>query len=554
MIKKLVYLSLMLLATSPTWAIIGVNDSLDINIADKNGTFGIDTYLRYNYSMMYGYLESDGSGEIGGKQLLRIDLPELRGIYFKSDLLFAFNPERYAGAEFQKMNNVLLHYGEAYLGFQNKYTSLKIGFQNLVSSDGIYNHLLLDDYSGPMFGLKWNIWLTRFWDLELIYSFIRPHNATWFNSIPDKDNSTYNGLYGKSLFTKKINFRPLPWIRLGVTESVYFLGQNFNIWFMNPFTSYFLTLALNDWVDRASGGTANLGASDIKVTFDWNIGFNGWRFYGEIMVDDSDFYFVRNNEPVMPSRVGFMFGGELRGYLFTRYFKLPPVAEFLVSNLYVNCEYATVSKYTYSRDDHYSYEYVRYEQKERFDPANPFPTSETEEINRIGNFLGFMLGPNADSVDFAIGWRNDLKQVKDYRADYQGDIYFDSFKTKRVVDRLFKVQLHYKHYRLGDERDVTIPFYANEHYLIDGDDNIDVDFDGNPSNDASNRVTEWVRIVETEVNIFDISVYSDIFKFSRFVLGAETRFNFEWETTKPYTSLESTNFTYRWEFGIILTW
>ena len=97
-----------------------------------------------------------------------------------------------------------------------------------------------------------------------------------------------------------------------------------------------------------------------------------------------------------------------------------------LSNLYINFEYGVVSKYTYARDSNFNYEYVRDEYPKRYD-IQPPSEKRREEVNRIGNFLGFMYGPNSDCIDIAIGWRNDLKNVKEYTAGYQADEYFYSF-------------------------------------------------------------------------------------------------------------------------------
>ncbi len=550
--KKSFLLIILFTLALPIFGIIDTNDYYDINLIEKNGTFNFESYKRSNHSYLFGGFDTNGYTEILGRMRLNIGPPELIGFYLVSEILFSNSDKRDAGGEFEKTGNTMLFYGEAYIGFKNKWTSVKFGFQNLISSDAIYHRLLLDDYSGPIFALRWSQLLSRYVDMDLIYSFIRPHQGEW---SPNLTTLYKKGeLYGKSLFVKKFNFRPLPWIRIGLSDSVYFLGENFNIWFMNPFSIYFITLSLNKFYDEKFGSGLNTGASDLKIGLDFQIGFNGWRVYGELLVDDSDAFFLMFKYPIFPNRIGAVLGGEIRGYLFTRYLKPPKAAEFFLKNLYINFEYAITSKYVYSRDHVCNYEYVREEYQKAYDPRNPISQTELDRVQRVGNFLGYMYGNNADSFDIAVGWRNDIDQVKDYGAEYQTDVYYDSFKKKKFVDRLFKLQLHYRHYRLGDERNIIAPYYMNEHYYYDVDPDLDSDGDGIKDNDTSNRDTEFLRVVLEEGNIFDINFYSDIFRITRFVIGIETKFNFHWRTRLPRTSAETTDFVFKWEIASVITW
>ena len=241
-------------------------------------------------------------------------------------------------------------------------------------------------------------------------------------------------------------------------------------------------------------------------------------------------------------------GGELRGYLFTRYIRFSKLAEFILSNLYINIEYGIVSKYTYARDSNFNYEYVRQEYPYRYDIREP-SEEEVAKRNRTGNFLGFMYGPNSDCLDIAIGWRSDLSNVKEYTADYQADVYFDSLKKKKIPPRLFKIQIHWRQYRLGDERDVIKPYWWNEHP------NYDLYYADGTKNEAGvSRGTEFLAKIEEIGDILDISIYSDIIRINRFVLGAETKFFFFWQTLDPWTASTTTIFDFRWEFGLIISW
>ncbi|HPO49226.1 MAG TPA: hypothetical protein PLO89_02780 [Spirochaetota bacterium] len=282
--------------------------------------------------------------------------------------------------------------------------------------------------------------------------------------------------------------------------------------------------------------------------------------------------YVVFSTPRFPDRVAFLLGGELRGYLFTKYINIPRKAAFFLSNLYFNIEYAIVSKYCYTREPYQHYEYVREEYKEKFDPANP-PTTETiNKINRTGNFIGYMYGNNADSVDIAIGWRNDLQTTPEYSVGYQADVYFDSLKKKKYPDRLFKMQLHYRFYRLGDERNVISPYYSNENYWFEEDKNLDTNGDGIPDNDSlagvggsdatfggssesgSTRRTEFLRVVKMFGNILDFYFYSDILRISRFVLGFESNLNFYWNVYNPLSSGERVEFDFKFEFAFVVSW
>ena len=535
-----------------SFAIIDSNEYLDINLKDKNGTFGFGSYHRDNYFFMFGGVDTNGYAEFETKTHLNIDSPELFGFLFAGDIYLGLTKDREIGGEFEKFGGLTMYYGEAYLGYENKFTSIRVGFQSLNSSDAIYNHLLVDDYSGPIFAMRFNQFMSRFFDMEIVYSFIRPHSTDWTTNFTQERIQT--GQFGKSLFYKKFNFRPLPWIRIGLGDSVYFLGNNFNIYYMNPLGIYFMTLAQDKFWERKYGTEDAVDASSLKIDLDFNIGFNGWRFYGEMLIDDSDGFFVTFKPSIFPNRLAFVLGGELRGELITRYIRLPKAADFFVTNLYINAEYGVASKYCYTRDDNNNYEYVRQEYRTKYSASNPMTKSEINYIQRRGNFLGFMYGNNADCFDLAIGWRNDLKQTQNYVVGYQNDRYFESQTQKKEINRLFKIQFHYRHYRLGDERNVVCPFYSNEHYFFDVDKDLDTDGDGITDNDTSNRRTEFLRIVEEQGDIFDINIYSDLFRVTRFTMGMETKFNFIWQTYHPLTIAQRTDFTFKWEIAFVASW
>ena len=572
---KKIFVFIFLLFCFDLFSLVELNDYYDYGLVEKNGTYGVKPFFRKNSFVMGGVFTSnnDSFSEWFTRLSMYIDPPELYGFVFNVDATMqrtSLSTTR--SSEFDKLLKFAFNYGENYLGFINKYVSIKFGFQNLVSSDAIYNHLLIDDYSGAFFAFKTNILLSRYVDVEILYNIVRPQNSIWTTSIPDKDpNSTYSGLYGKSLFTKKINFRPLPWIRFGLTDAVYFLGENFNIWFINPLSMYYFTVAMGDFFKEKYGSQMNTQASNVMFTLDFNIGFDGWRIYGEALIDDSDAYYTVFNKPRFPDRVAFLLGGELRGYLFTKYFKIYGIGDYILSNMYVNFEYGIASKSVFSRDANVNYEFIRQEYVDRFNPKNPPTKTEADMYNRTGNFIGFMYGNNSDSIDIAVGFRSDLKTVKEYKADYQGDVYFDSFKKKPIPDRLFKMQLHYRFYRFGDERNVIVPFYNNEHYYYDEDPNLDTNGDGIPDNDSlkgvggsdspfgesksgTNRRTEFIRIPVMIGNILDFSFYSDIFRISKFVFGFENTINFHWKTYNPFSSGERTDFVFKFDFAFTLSW
>jgi hypothetical protein len=323
---------------------------------------------------------------------------------------------------------------------------------------------------------------------------------------------------------------------------------------MNPLLIYFMALADAPFWKSKYGENQAVGISSLKINFDFQIGFDGWKFYGEFLLDDSDGFFVTMKHPNFPNRLALLLGGELRGCLFTKYIHMSRPAKFILGNLYINFEYGVASKYCYSRDDNCNYEYVRQEFRDMFYARNPISQKELAQVQRTGNFIGFMYGNNADCVDLAIGWRNDLEQTTSSRAGFKNDEYFESMYKKKEINRLFKLQLHYRHYRLGDERSVVTPFYSNEHYYYDCDPDLDTDGDGNKTNDTSNRQTEFLRIVTECGDIFDISLYSDLFRVTRFTFGLDTKFTFQWVTTHPMTIAQSTDFTFLWQLAFTVIW
>ncbi len=566
--KLFIILIIFLFFYPPLFSLIEKNDYNDPGLNEKNGTYGLDTYLRKSYTLFLAGVSSlmkfdddldeyINYYEFGGRIHLYSEMPEMKGFFFNGDFLLTRNSHAtFSSGDKGWWNSFIPYFGETHFGYKTKYFKIKLGFQKLVSSDAIYNHLLIDDYSGSIFGLRLDGMLGKFVDFQLSYNMIRPHQGPWYqgndpidwNKKNVEDDELYAALYGKSLYTHKLNIRPLPWIRIGIYEGTYFLGENLNPWYANPFFIYIGSQLLDSIIADKEGSRFNTHAANLLAGVDFNIGFNGWRFYGELFHDDSNLgaYLQFKNE-YQPNKIGIVFGGELRGYAITRFFKLDPVVEYILSNLYINFEYGVVSKYTYSRDSNFNYEYVRDEYPRRYD-VQPPDSKRREEVNRIGNFLGFMYGPNSDCIDFAIGWRNDLKNVKEYTADYQADEYFHSFKKKIIPKRFFKMQLHFRNYRLGDERDVTMPYYYNEHPSIDLDTGKEKDEYG------TSRGTEFLANVVEIGEDLDFSIYGDVIRLSRFVLGLESKFLFQWRTYYPYTPDQHTDFSFRWEFGTIISW
>jgi hypothetical protein len=568
--KKIFILYILTIVTIfSSFSITEVNDYYDSGLKEKTGTYGLASLMQRNILMGFTSVGNKNNYfEIGGKWHFVIDEPEMMGFYFVGDFLMTYkNIPKDTGGDAAYWGGFSPFYGEDYFGFRSKYLNAKFGWQYAVSSDAIYNHLILDDYSGSFFGLRVDSMFSRFFDFQFYYLILRPNKSSWlvantvFNSkliTPTyksmEDTTMYDGLYGKSLYFHKFNIRPLPWMRISLNESAYFLGENINPWYLNPLFPYGLMQGIDNAVKTKDGSRFNISTVDIKNSIDFNIGFYGWRTYGEFMLDDVNAEYLKFQTPNHPDRMSFILGAELRGYLFTRYFKMNPIAEYIIKNLYVNFEYGFVSRYVYSRDSNYNYEYVRAEYLDTYDPTHPPSQSDIDRVNRTGNFIGFMYGGNSDCIDFSIGWRSDLYNVTEYTAGYMADIYLDRDRKKVLPDRLIKIQLHYRHYRLGNGRNVIVPYYGNEHYTYDLDNYFDSDGDGNTSNDRTNRITDFLRVVLQEGNIFDINLYSDIFKIDRFVIGAESEFNFTWTTKFPGTAASTTDFAFRWDFGIVVTW
>ncbi|MBN2544165.1 MAG: hypothetical protein JXB50_00110 [Spirochaetes bacterium] len=548
--------------------------NVDIGLIEKSGIYGFNPYLRKSFFLGYfgysalltGTLPQDQKSEyveVGARIKAYLEYPQLKGFFFNGDIYINQNTFNITNqGDLAWYGSFTTFFGETHLGYKHKYFSVILGFQRLISSDAIYNHLLVDDYSGPIFALKVKSMLGRFIDIELNYAMVRPHQGPWYSGdqvikvdpVTQHDDTIYDVYYGKSLYTHKINIRPLPWIRIGICEGVFFLGENLNPYYANPFFSYILSQSLDQIVTNKEGSRYNIHAANLLAQVDFNIGFHGWRFYGEFFADDNNGNYFKFAEPLHPDKFAFILGGEIRGYLFTRYIRIPKLAEFIINNLYINFEYGIVSKYTYARESNFNYEYVRNEFKERYSEdsdGNPNYTSTTAaSVNRVGNFLGFMYGPNSDCIDFAIGWRSDLWNTKEAPAEYQADVYFESFKEKRIPDRLFKLQLHFRQYRLGDERDVIRPYYWNEHWYYDMNTGEKKDSDKL----GTSRKTEFLTRVLEIGHIFDINVYGDIVRLGNFVLGLEAQFYFHWRTFNPFTPKANVLFEPRYEMGMIISW
>lgn len=558
-VKKYFFVLLLILLSYSLFSLIEKNDNNDVGLVEKNGTFGFSPYMRSSYFQFLTGVGTNEYSEIGFRIKMLMEFQELQGFYFNGDMQISRNSlSTYSKGDLSWWNSFVPYFGTTHFGYKHKYFTIKLGFQNFRSSDAIYNHLLLDDYSGSLFGLSATAMIGRFVDIELNYIMVRPHQGPWYQGdstidvpshLSEKDRiALYGVTYGKSLYTHKINIRPLPWIRIGIYEGAYFLGENINPWYANPFFIYIGSQLLANVIEDKSGSRYNMHAANLLAGADFNIGFKGWRVYGELFFDDFVGEYFKFEAAPQPVKMGFVIGGELRGYLFTNYIKFSPIVEFILNGFYFNIEYGVVSKYTYARDANFNYEYVREEYQTRFDIEEP-AQKEINSVNRIGNYLGFMYGPNSDCFDIAIGWRNDLKNIKEYNAEYQADVYFDSQKKKTVPQRLFKAQIHYRRYRLGDERNVIMPFWWNYHpayelYYADGSSN----------KKGVSRGTEFLAKVLEIGNILNLELYSDIFRFNRFVLGAETKFHFKWQTFLPWTPSVYTEFNFRWEFGLIISW
>ena len=566
------------------------NEYLDSGLVEKNGTFGLNPYLTPNFISGFISSSTDDYFELGARLKVHYSPKELKGLFFNGEMTMSNVSVRETGGDAAAWwNGTIPWWGETNFGFESRWFDFKLGYQNMVSSTGIYNNLMLDDYSGAFLGYKSNLAITKFFDFQVIMNFVRIHQGPWYTGDATYEwdyiydsiklhedeyssiDSKYQAKYGKTLYMHKINIRPAPWIRFGLQESVYFLGENLNPYFINPFFLYFATGMIGGELEDKYGTSNNVGANDIKIGLDFSVGFDGWRLYGELMIDDANGEYLKFQQPDHPDRVAFMLGGELRGYLFDKYLPLPRKVSNIIKNLYVNFEMATISRYCFSRDDNYNYEYVREEYPFKYYPSNyalvkntdgslkyPDYIEYTEEmsrkINRIGNFIGYKYGSNSDSFDIAIGWRNDLYNVKDSRADYITDRYYESLKENRRPDRLLKMQLHYQHYRLGTDRDVVLPFYMNEHFYY----NLNLyDEQGNPltGEDAEGGTdlrTGFIDEVLFAGDTLDFNIYADLFHFNRGIVGLEMKHSFIWGTTYPNSDNASTEFTYKFDMGIII--
>lgn len=581
--KKILIAILSFLSWNVFFGLTTYNTYLDPGLVEKNGTFDLNRYLYSNYILGFISGATDNYFEAGAKLKVHYQPEMLKGFYANGEMMISNISARQVGGDAADWwGGNIPFFGETNFGFDSRWFDFQFGFQNLVSSTGIYHNLTLDDYSGSFLAYKSNLAITKYFDFQVIYNFVRIHQGPWYTGEATYDYDYlydsimlhrdeygsldfYQAKYGKSVYFHKINIRPAPWLRIGLQEATYFLGENLNPYLLNPFFIYFATAMIGNYLQDKTGTSYNLGGSDGKIGLDFSVGFDGWRFYGEAMIDDANGEYFKFQRPDHPDRVGFMVGGELRGYLFDKYLQLPRTIGYFVKHLYINLELVAVSRYTFSRDSNYNYEYVRDEFPYKYYPKiyatikNPDGTPKypdymeytaemSKRINRVGNFIGYMYGSNSDSIDIAIGWRNDLYNVKDSKADYITDRYYESQKKNQRPDRLFKLQLHYHHYRLGEDRDVVLPFYMNEHFYYDLNPYEKVNDDG----DKTARRTGFVDTVLEEGNTFDINVYTDLLRVNRFTLGLEAKTEFKWVTYLPRTAQESTDFTFKFDIGVVI--
>ena len=275
--KNIFILIISIFSALNIFSITEVDSDGDIGLVPKDGTYGFASFRKSKITL-YASVGTNNTtdpstgittyyNELGAHIQMLLDMPELKGFYFNGDFQISHNSlSIYTTGDLAWWSSFVPWFGETYFGYKNKYFDVTLGFMDLVSSDAIYNHLALDDYSGSLPGLRIKGMLGRFIDFELLYLMIRPNQSPWWDGSqpisvnPETqpgDANLYDGLYGKTLYTHKINIRPLPWIRVGIMEEVFFVGENINPWYANPFFSYIASNFLGSQINDKAGFRLN---------------------------------------------------------------------------------------------------------------------------------------------------------------------------------------------------------------------------------------------------------------------------------------------------------
>jgi hypothetical protein len=198
-----------------------------------------------------------------------------------------------------------------------KYINFQIGYDRNFIGNG-QRSLFLSDFGANNFFVKLN---TRFWKLNYQNLFMELHTT-------GKSNSSNNLVPKKYATMHHLSMNVLPWLNVGVFESVVFGRTNrFEFGYMNPVIFF-----------RAIEG--NLGSSDnamLGADFKANL-VKKLQVYGQLLIDEFNFAQLRKDRSWWGNKTGLQLG-----------LKYIDVAN--IRNLDLQLEFNRVRPFTYSHFD-----------------------------------------------------------------------------------------------------------------------------------------------------------------------------------------------------------
>ena len=164
------------------------NDYLDPGLVEKSGQFNVNRYLLSNYIAGFYSTGTNGVTEGGVKLDLHYDLPYIKGVFFNAEFSMSnLSSREVSGDASRWWGGNIPFFGETNFGISTKYFYAKLGYQNVVSSDAIYNHLIIDDYSGTFFAYRSELMVSQYVDFQAIYNIVRWHQSSWYNGESSYD-------------------------------------------------------------------------------------------------------------------------------------------------------------------------------------------------------------------------------------------------------------------------------------------------------------------------------------------------------------------------------
>lgn len=283
-----------------------------------------------------------GIGNRVGFSAMVMDVQE-RGPLFVQNLIDSMTAT--PGANFYKKFKVTgVDYMDARGSFTfkaAKYINFQLGYDRNFIGNG-YRSLFLSDFSGNQLFVKIN---TRIWKFNYQNLFMELHTK-------GKSNSTNDLVPKKYATMHHLSMNVLPWLNVGVFESVVFgRKDHFEFGYMNPVIFF-----------RSIEG--NLGSKDnamVGADFKANL-LKKVQVYGQLLIDEFNFAELRKDKSWWGNKTGTQLG-----------LKYIDVAN--VNNLDLQLEWNRVRPFTYSHYDSVS-NYTHYNQP----LAHPFGANFNELI------------------------------------------------------------------------------------------------------------------------------------------------------------------------------